>query len=488
MLFCRVSYAIMKTVFISRYEQMLVVVLSKECYIVMKVIILAGGGGSRLFPLSRKAYPKQFLALEDDKSLLVHTVERFLSMVPAEDIVLVTNESYFYHVQNELELCHADKAHIVLEPVAKNTAPAIALAAKYCESELECGRDEVMIIAAADHVIRQKDAFCASVSKAAEVAETEAFVTFGIKPRSPETGYGYIEAGEEQAGSFKVCSFKEKPNLELAERYLAAGNYYWNSGMFAFTLGCIMDELAAYQPEIYARLEGRTYSEVHDDFEEMPSISIDYAVAEHSQKVRMVPLSCYWNDIGSWDAMYDILPKDAAGNAVKGDCITIDCKDSLLIGHDRLIAGIGIDDLLLVETDDVIVATKKGDSQKVKDVVENLRKNHRKEATEHTTLYYQWGTSSALGKGKNYVMRKLRIMPGKALPLRMHYHRAEHFVVLSGTAEVKREENTMMIHENESVFIPQTARYKLTNPGRIPLEIIEIRNGTYLGEDDVVEL
>lgn len=453
----------------------------------MKVIILAGGGGSRLFPLSRKAYPKQFLALEDDKSLLVHTVERFLSLVPAEDIVLVTNESYRYHVQSELELCQADKAHIVLEPVARNTAPAIALAAKYCESELGCGRDEVLVIAAADHVIKQQEAFAACIAKAAAVAEEDAFVTFGIKPRSPETGYGYIEAGAEQEGSFEVRSFKEKPDLELAEKYVAAGNYYWNSGMFAFSLGCIVDELAAYQPEISALLADHSYSEVQEHFEEMPSISIDYAVAEHSRKVRMVPLSCYWNDIGSWDAMYDILPKDGAGNAVKGDCITIDCRDSLLIGHDRLIAGIGIDDLLLVESDDVIVATKKGNSQKVKDVVETLKKNHRKEATEHTTLYYYWGTSSALGKGKNYVMRKLRIMPGKALPLRMHYHRTEHFIVLSGTAEVKRDENTMMIHENESVFIPQTTRYELGNPGRIPLEIIEIRNGTYLGEDDIVE-
>ena len=453
----------------------------------MKVIILAGGGGSRLFPLSRKAYPKQFLALEDDKSLLVHTVERFLSLVPAEDIVLVTNESYRYHVQSELELCQADKAHIVLEPVARNTAPAIALAAKYCESELGCNRDEVLIIAAADHVIRQQEAFAECVSRAAAVAKGEAFVTFGIKPRSPETGYGYIEAGEEQEGSFKVLSFKEKPNLELAEKYVAAGNYYWNSGMFAFSLGCIMDELAAYQPEISSLLADRSCSKVQERFEDMPSISIDYAVAEHSKKVRMVPLTCYWNDIGSWDAMYDILPKDEEGNAVKGDCITIDCKDSLLIGHDRLIAGIGIDDLLLVESDDVIVATKKGNSQKVKDVVETLKKNHRKEATEHTTLYYYWGTSSALGKGKNYVMRKLRIMPGKALPLRMHYHRTEHFIVLSGTAEVKRDDKTMMIHENESVFIPQTTRYELGNPGRIPLEIIEIRNGTYLGEDDIVE-
>ena len=452
----------------------------------VKVIILAGGGGSRLFPLSRKSYPKQFLALEDEKSLLVHTVERFKALVPAEDIVLVTNESYVYHVENELGLCDAKAAHIVLEPVARNTAPAIALAAKYCEEKLGCDKDEVFIIAAADHVIRQHQAFAECIMQAADIATQGAFVTFGIKPRGPEVGYGYIEAGQEQQGSCQVLSFKEKPSLEVAEQYVADGNYYWNSGMFAFTLGCIMEELSAYQPEIYAHLSS-SYEDFLSAFEDLPAISIDYAVAEHSRKVRMVPLKCYWNDIGSWDAIYDILPKDEFGNAVKGDCITIGCKGSLLIGHDRLIAGIGIDDLLLVESDDVVVATKKGDSQKVKDIVERLKKSHRKEASEHTTLYYYWGTSSALGKGKNYTMRKIRITPGKGLTMRMHYHHTEHFIVLSGTAEVKRGDEMMMIHENESVFVPQTTRYQLSNPGRIPLEIIEIRNGTYLGEDDVVE-
>ena len=454
----------------------------------MKVIILAGGGGSRLFPLSRKSYPKQFLALEDDKSLLVHTLERFRDLVPAENIILVTNEDYMYHVQNELETCGAETAHVVLEPVARNTAPAIALAAKFCEAELGCDEGEVLVIAAADHVIRQHKEFAACIRQAAQAASQGSFVTFGIKPSKPETGYGYIEAGAEDGGTYQVLSFKEKPELAVAEQYMAAGNYYWNSGMFAFTLGCIMEEMAAYQPEISGLMAAGSYEDVRAHFEEMPSISIDYAVAEHSRKVRMVPLTCYWNDIGSWDAMYDILPKDEGGNAVMGDCITIACRNSLLVGHDRLIAGVGIDDLLLVESDDVVVATKKGNSQEVREIVERLKKKGRKEATEHTTLYYYWGTSSALGRGKNYVMRRLKVMPGKALSLHMHYHRTEHWIVLSGTGEVRRGDEVTMIHENESVFIPQTVAHRLANPGRIPLEIIEIRNGTYLDDDDIVEL
>jgi mannose-1-phosphate guanylyltransferase/mannose-6-phosphate isomerase len=227
------------------------------------------------------------------------------------------------------------------------------------------------------------------------------------------------------------------------------------------------------------------YESAVQHFAEMPDISIDYAVAERSQSVRMVPLTCYWNDIGSWDAMYDILPKDSNGNALKGDCMTLDCKDSLIMGRDRLIAGIGIDDLLLVETDDVIVVAKKGESQKVKNVVERLKKQGRKEAIEHTTMYHAWGTSSVIGKGTGYRMKKVRLMPGKKLSMQMHYHRSEHWIVLRGTAEVTRGDEHMMVHESESVFIPQTTKHQLANPGRIPLEIIEVQNGSYIGEDDI---
>lgn len=451
----------------------------------MKAIILAGGGGSRLFPLSRQSYPKQFLDLEDDTSLLAHTVKRFLAFLEAEDIVIVTNQKYVYHVENELRECGAEQASIVLEPVGRNTAPAIALASSFCETKLGSPASEVVIVAPADHVIRPIDKFRDCVKQAEKVAADGALVTFGIPASSPETGYGYIEAGERDALSYHVNSFKEKPDLAMAERYVAAGNYFWNSGMFAFSLQTLWEELTAYEPDIMSVLADG-YDRAVEDFASMPNISVDYAVAERSHRVRMVPLSCYWNDIGSWDAMYDIMPKDADGNALRGDCLTLGCRNSLIMGRDRLIAGIGLDDLLLVETNDVIVAAKKGESQKVKDVVELLKKQGRKEATQHTTMYHSWGTSTVIGSGSGYRLKKVKVMPGKKILLQMHYHRSEHWIILRGTAEVIRGDERMMIHESESVFIPQTMKHELANPGRIPLELIEVQSGSYIGEDDIV--
>ena len=451
----------------------------------MKIIILAGGGGTRLFPLSRTCFPKQFLKLEDEKSLLAQTILRFLSFVQAEDIVVVTNNDYVYHVQNELSECGAQKTHIVLEPIARNTAPAIALAAKYCIDELGCSKEEVLIVAAADHVIKGKDLFIKCIYSGKKLAEKSKLVTFGIKPDKPETGYGYIEAGQVVGNGYAVKSFKEKPDLMVAQQYVEAGNYYWNSGIFAFKIEFIFDEFKKYQSDIMAHLEG-SYENVVNHFIDMPNISIDYAVAEKSQEAVVIPLTCYWNDIGSWDAMYDILDKDEAGNAMQGDCLAIDCSNSLIMGRDRLIAGIGLDDLLLVETDDVIVVAKKGESQKVKDVVEELKRRGRKEATEHTTLYRSWGSVSVLGEGSRYRMKKIRVKPGGKLSLQMHYHRSEHWIVISGTAKVTIGEQVSMVHENESVFIPQTMKHRLENPGKIVLEIIEVQNGNYVGEDDIV--
>lgn len=451
----------------------------------MKIIILAGGGGSRLFPLSRKSYPKQFLKLEDDSSLLAHTVQRFMSFVMAEDIVVITNQKYLYHVQNELAECNAEAAHILLEPVTRNTAPAIALGVEFCRSELGCGDEEILLVAAADHVIRPLDKFQRCVISAEEVAKAGKLVIFGIPATKPETGYGYIEAGDCFCKSRQVVSFKEKPDLATAKQYVAGGNYYWNSGMFAFSLRTIQQEFVSYQPGIARQME-QGYDYMLVNFADMPEISIDYAVVECSRNVCMVELSCYWNDIGSWDAMYDILPKDDNGNAVKGDVLALECRDSLFMGRDRLIAGIGLDDLLLVETNDVIVVAKKGESQKVKNVVEKLKAMQRKEAVEHTTIFHAWGTSAIIGQGKGYRMKKVRVMPGKKLSLQMHYHRTEHWVVLRGTAEVVRGEERMFIHEKESVFIPQTVKHQLSNPGKIPLEMIEIQNGAYISENDIV--
>ena len=451
----------------------------------MKLIILAGGGGTRLFPLSRTCMPKQFLKLGNSDSLLTQTVKRFLPLLKPADIVVVTNKEYTHHVKTELATCGASSAHILLEPVARNTAPAIALAARFCQEELGAAAEEVLFVTPADHIIHPVDIFIKNVRQAVELAAQNKVVTLGIKPDKPETGYGYIQAGEAFGTGYQVDSFREKPDKETAERYLAAGNYYWNSGMFAVTTGCIMEEFREHVPEIY-QFVAAPLAEVISKFAGMPSISIDYAVAEKSVRVVMAPLTAYWNDIGSWDAIYDVLDKDHSGNALQGDCLPIDCSNTLMLGRNRLIAGIGLEDVLVVETDDVIVVAKRGESQKVKDVVTELKARGRREVDEHTTMYRPWGSYTVLGEGTGYKMKKIMVTPGHQLSLQLHYHRSEHWIVISGTAKVTIGEQEQMVHVNEGVYIPPSTKHRLENPGRIPLEIIEVQNGSYLEEDDIV--
>jgi mannose-1-phosphate guanylyltransferase/mannose-6-phosphate isomerase len=451
----------------------------------MKIIILAGGGGTRLFPLSRANYPKQFLKLGGRLSLLAQTVARFLPLVAAGDIVVVTNHDHLHHVRAELAACGAGGAHIVLEPVGRNTAPAAALATRYCLDELGAGSGELLLVAPSDHIVGQPDAFLQAIRQAEHLATGGRIVTFGVKPDKPETGYGYIQAGARLGEGFVVDSFKEKPDSETAERYIRAGNYYWNSGLFAFTIGTLMDELARHQPAIRACI-GRSYGEVLENFAAMPDISLDYAVAEKSDRVVTIPLDAEWSDIGSWDAIYDVLPKDAAGNALQGDCLPLDCRDSLILGRSRLIAGIGLEDLLVVETDDVILVAQKGQSQKVKDLVAELKSRGRREAAEHTTVYRPWGRYTVLGEGPGYKLKKIVVNPGQRLSLQLHYHRSEHWIVIAGTARVTIGGSEQMVHENESAFVPPSTKHRLENPGKVPLEMIEVQNGKYLEEDDIV--
>ena len=452
----------------------------------MKIIILAGGGGTRLFPLSRKCMPKQFLTIDKEMSLLGETILRFRNLVRPSDIIIVTNSAYVHHVRNELMNCEADEAHIVLEPMARNTAPAIALAANFCLHELGCEVDEVMFVSTSDHIIRPPIAFQNAVMTAVEFAAKGKLVTFGVQPTKPEVGFGYIETGKDLGGAYETSSFKEKPDLKTAKAYVESGNYFWNSGMFAFRIDRYLTEIKQYAPAIDHNLM-ETYDETLAQFEHMPDISIDYAVAEKSEVGVTIPLKVYWNDVGSWDAIYEVLDKDADGNAVKGDAITIDCKDNLIFGQSRLIAGIGLKDVMVIETEDVILVAQKGESQKVKALVEILKQRGRKEAIEHTTLYYKWGHRTLLGEGKGYKMKKLVIRPGESLETKMHFHRSVHWVVTRGTADVTIAGKQEMLHDNESVFIPKTTKYSLKNPGKISLVVIEVENGEYLEDDDVVK-
>lgn len=450
----------------------------------MKIIILAGGGGTRLFPLSRTNYPKQFLKLNSGLSLLAQTVKRFLPLAKATDIVIVTNKEHLHHVKAELAAAGATEAHILLEPVGRNTAPAIALAARYCLDELGSPPDEVLFITPSDHIIEPATGFHQAVRQINGLAG-EYIVTFGIKPDKPETGYGYIQAGAKLGAGYLVDSFREKPDQVTAEAYLAAGNYYWNSGMFAMSIGTLMTELAAYQPEIH-ELARNPLASVIETFADMPSISFDYAVAERSKRVVTIPLTASWSDIGSWDAIYEALPKDADGNAIEGDCLPVDCSGSLMLGHSRLIAGVGLEDTLIVETADVILVAKRGESQKVRNLVAELKNRGRREASEHTTVYRPWGSYTVLGEGPGYKLKKITVSPGQRLSLQLHYHRSEHWIVTGGTAKVTIGSQEQMIHENESAFVPPSTKHRLENPGKVPLDIIEVQNGKYLEEDDIV--
>ena len=453
-------------------------------------VIMAGGSGTRLWPLSRAGHPKQFLALNGDKTMLQQTAER-LSGLSTSDSVTICNEEHRFFVAEQLREIDA-LGKIVLEPVGRNTAPAIALAALLDKED-----DPLLLVLAADHVIADQDAFTDSVMKAVPLAEAGKLVTFGVVPSEPHTGYGYIEAGESLDSAYAVASFQEKPDSETAARYLKDGGYYWNSGMFLFKASRYLQELKTHRPDIAAACE-EAVGTVSPDldfirvdteaFAACPDDSIDYAVMEKTNDAVVVPMDAGWNDIGSWSSLWDVSDKDESGNATAGDVMLIDTKNSLIRADETLVALVGLDDVVVVSTKDATLVAHKEKVQEAKVIVSQLKSEGRAEWELNREVCRPWGKYDSVDHGDGYQVKRITVNPGAKLSVQMHHHRAEHWVVVSGLGKVTNGDETFLLSKNESTYIPVGVVHALENPGEVPLEIIEVQSGSYLGEDDIVRL
>ncbi|WP_284160143.1 mannose-1-phosphate guanylyltransferase/mannose-6-phosphate isomerase [Xanthomonas citri] len=452
-------------------------------------IILSGGSGTRLWPLSRESYPKQFLPLVGDKSMLQSTWLR-AAPVAGHAPIVVANEEHRFMAAEQLQQLGVKPSAILLEPKGRNTAPAIAVAALEATRD---GADPLLLVLPSDHVIQNEAAFQAAVTLAATAAEQGKLVTFGIKPTAPETGYGYIKASA-GAGASAVERFVEKPDLATAQSYLASGEYYWNSGMFLFRASRYLEELRKFHPAIADACQkawenGKRDADFtrldKDAFAASPSDSIDYAVMEKTADAVVVPLDAGWNDVGSWSSLLDVSNQDAQGNAHHGDVIQLDCQNTYAYGS-RLIAMVGLEDVVVVETPDAVLVGHRDRIQEVKDVVSQIKTAGRSEATWHRKVYRPWGAYDSIDMGQRHQVKRITVRPGAVLSLQMHHHRAEHWIVVSGTAEVTRGEEVLLLTENQSTYIPLGVTHRLRNPGKLPLELIEVQSGSYLGEDDIV--
>ena len=452
-------------------------------------VIMAGGTGSRLWPMSRELYPKQFLRLFGQNSMLQETITR-LSGLEIHEPMVICNEEHRFLVAEQLRQLNKLSNNIILEPVGRNTAPAIAIAAL----QVLAGNDDaLLLVLPSDHVVRNEKAFHAAVVQAAVAADAGKLVTFGIVPTAPETGYGYIKAAAGE-GARGVERFVEKPDLATAEGYVASGEYFWNSGMFLFKASRYLQELEKLQPAILAACREALAKAARDSdfvrldadaFAASPSDSIDYAVMEKTGDAAVVALDAGWNDVGSWSALWDVSDKDADGNACHGDVIALDCRNSYAYGN-RLIAMVGLEDVVVVETDDAVFVGHKDRVQDVKAIVGQIKRDGRSEAAAHRKVYRPWGAYDSIDNGARFQVKRITVKPGATLSLQMHHHRAEHWIVVSGTAEVTRGDDVILLTENQSTYIPLGVTHRLKNPGKLPLELIEVQSGSYLGEDDIV--
>ncbi|MDY0743843.1 mannose-1-phosphate guanylyltransferase/mannose-6-phosphate isomerase [Paucibacter sp. R3-3] len=462
-------------------------------------VIMAGGSGTRLWPLSRAGYPKQFLVLAGNTSLFQQATTRLAALadnaITVAGPVVVGNEEHRFMVLDQLREVQLDPSAVLLEPMGRNTAPALTLAALQA---LEGGTDPVLVVTPADQTVTDAAAFTAALRRAVAEAAEGAIVILGITPDRPETGYGYIRTQEDAAG-LAVAQFVEKPDAATAQRYVDEGNYFWNSGMFVLRASVWMKALERFRPDIAAATRASWTPRQNDakfvrpgkaEFAAVPSESVDYAVMERCPgsefPLRMVPLAAGWNDLGAWEAVWQVADKDESGNAFKGDAIFSDSRNSLVHATSRLVSVVGLDDVVVVETADAVLVSDRARSQDVKNIVKKLEAEKRGEQTLHRKVHRPWGWYDSIDNGPRHQVKRIMVKPGASLSLQMHHHRAEHWIVVCGTAEITNGDKVMLLCENQSTYIPLGQTHRLANPGKVPLEIIEVQSGSYLGEDDIV--
>ena len=457
-------------------------------------VLLSGGSGTRLWPMSRRDHPKQFLPLVTGQSLFLDTLQRAWLVCAEFEPIVVCSEAHRFLAAEQLREHGLGRARIVLEPVGRNTAPAIALAALAAGAD---GGDPLLLVLPSDHAVDDLAAFRAAVQHAAEHAAAGKLVTFGVVPTRPETGYGYIRGDQtlDSSGARPVAEFVEKPDVETALRYVESGAYFWNSGMFMFRASCYLAELERLAPEIASACRA-AFEAAHSDldflrvgaeaFAACPSESVDYAVMERTREAVVVPLDAGWSDVGTWSAIWSLGKAEVGGNLVRGEAYTVDVSNSLIFSSGRVVAAVGVEDLVIVETSDAVLVAHRDRVQDVRQAVDCLTEAGRNEAHSHRQVYRPWGNYDSIDGGQRFQVKRITVNPGGCLSLQMHFHRAEHWVVVRGTAKVTRGDEELLLTENQSTYIPPGTRHRLENPGKIPLELIEVQSGSYLGEDDIV--